>query len=122
MNWRRVRTVLASLLVLALSLLSVWDLTSRWAGSAGFGQMFSNLVQGAYTVLGLAAIVGLSLKASWTRPVLWAWAVALLLTGATAPMIWGEQGIAACLMAAAVTGAVAAAVIALVGWKPPARL
>lgn len=120
MRWRMIRTALAALLILAFSLLSVWDLENRWADSAGFGQLFSNWVQSACALLGLAAIAGIFMRARWLRPVLWAWAGTLLLTGATAPMIWGGQGIGACLMAAVITGAIAAAVMALAGWRRPA--
>ncbi len=113
LDWRTLRIVLAVLCLLALSVSGLWGLEQEWRHSDTIGRIFSAGVQTLYSLLGLVACVALYRRWRWTRGLLWAWAGALFLTGATAPVIWGEQGWLAGVFAASMTLACAAIVIAL---------
>ena len=112
-RWQTMRLWLALLLLLALSVSGFWGVDTEWRYADSVGRVFSTSMQTLYAVLGVAAMAALFGRWRWTRELLWAWGLTLVLTGASAPIIWGEQGWSAGLMAAAVTGAFAAAVMAL---------
>lgn len=120
MRWQTIRVWLAMFLLLALSVAGFWGVESQWSISRSFGEIFSTVVQSVYALLGLAAIVGLHRRSRWARRALWAWTLALVLTGATGPVVWGGQGWVAGIFAAAMTGACAAIVMAL-AWERSKR-
>ena len=120
MNWKVIRAWLAVLCLLALSVAGFWGVASQWSISRSFGEIFSTAVQSVYALLGLVAIVGLRRRMRWARGVLWVWLLALVLTGATGPVVWGGQGWGAGAMAAVLTGAIASIVMAL-SWEKPKR-
>lgn len=114
MNWRTLRTVFAMVCLLGLSLAGLWGLAQEWRYSDSFGRIFSVSMQSLYSVLGLAACFALYVGWCRTRELMWAWGIALLLTGATAPVIWSEQGWTGAAMAFGITGACALLVVWLV--------
>lgn len=118
--WSRARPWLAMLLLLALSVGGFWGLMDQWAADHSPGAVFSNAAQTAYAVLGLVAAFGLFRKARWTRTALSVWAVALIITGASAAMIWGEQGWGAAAGAAGLM-VVCAAVVFWLAWPASAK-
>jgi hypothetical protein len=118
--WAKLRLWLAMLLLLALSVGGFWGLLDQWTMDRSYGALFSNAAQTAYAMLGLAAILGLFMKARWARLVLWAWGVALFLTGVTAPLIWSDQGPGAAAVAGVIMLVCTVAVMWL-AWPASAR-
>jgi len=104
--------------LLILSVLGFWGLEQEWHWADNYGRQFSSFMQSAYAVLGLAAVAVLLWKRAWARYLLYLWAATLLLTAATAPMIWGQTGWKPALYALAVTAAIAAAVLWLAPLPP----
>src|SRR5262249_44131305 len=108
--WRHLRTAFAAIILAALSVSGFWGVDQEWRHATDLATQFSTFMQIAYAVLGLLAVPGLLLRLRGSRPLLYAWAFCLLLTGATAPVIWAHSGwwagfFAACMMAL-VSGAV----------------
>lgn len=106
MRWQQIRLWIALLALIALSLSGFWGVDQEWRSATSGAQKFSALMQIAYSVLGLLAVPALLSRFRWSRVLLYLWAFALLLTGATAPVIWGGGGwwsgfFAACMMAVA---------------------
>ncbi|HEV7165878.1 MAG TPA: hypothetical protein VGO35_10855 [Gammaproteobacteria bacterium] len=104
MKWQQIRSWLAILALVALSVAGFWGVDQEWRSAISSAQKFSAFVQIAYSVLGLLAVPALLLRYRWSRVLLYLWAFAILLTGATAPVIWGGGGwwagfFAACMMA-----------------------
>ena len=104
MNWQKIRLWLAVLALIALSVSGFWGVDQEWRFATHFAEQFSACMQTVYSVLGLLAVPALFWRLGWSRPLLYLWAFALLLTGATAPLIWGGNGwwagfFAACMMA-----------------------
>ena len=108
--WRQLRKALAILILVALSISGFWGVDQEWKYAADFATRFSTFLQSAYAVLGFLAVPVLLLHMRGTRLVLYVWAGCLILTGATAPVVWAHSGgwvgfFVACMMAV-VSGAV----------------
>ena len=104
MNWQKIKLWLAILTLIALSISGLWGVDQEWSHATGMAAVFSTVMQVVYSVLGLAAVPALLLRWRQARALLYLWAFTLLLTGATAPIIWGGSGwwagfFAACMMA-----------------------
>lgn len=103
MDWQKIRLWLALLALVGLSVSGFWGVDQEWRYATSLTALFSTLMQTVYSVLGLLAVLSLLLRSRWSRGVLYAWAFTLLLTGATAPIIWGGNSgwagfSAACMM------------------------
>jgi hypothetical protein len=96
-------------------------LGQEWRSADTYGRQFSSFMQSAYAVLGLLAIVALLWRRAWARFLLWLWAATMLLTAATAPVIWAEAGWKPALLALAVTAVIAAVVLWLAPLLPRAK-
>ena len=104
MNWQKIKLWLAILALVGLSVSGFWGVDQEWLYATSLAAMFSTCMQTVYSLLGLVAVAALLLRSRWSRGLLYAWAFTLLLTGATAPHIWGSGGwwadfFAACMMA-----------------------
>lgn len=113
--WRYLRIALATIILVALSVSGFWGVDQEWKYAASTAEKFSTVMQIAYSVLGLLAVPVLLLRLRGLRPLLYAWAFCLLLTGATAPVIWGGNGWWAGFFAACLMGAISGVVI----WLAP---
>lgn len=113
--WHRVRVALAVILLLALSVSGFWGVDKEWRYATSWAAESSTFMQAAYAVLGLVAAALLLFRLRGTRPVLYVWAFALVLTGATAPVIWGQAGWESGFFAACLMGVVSGSVI----WLAP---
>ena len=118
MRWQQIRSWLAILALLVLSVLGFQGLINEWRWAESAGQQFSAVMQSVYSLLGLVAAGALLMKQRWSRWALYAWAITMILTGATAPVVWGQGTWVAGLFAAVITGAFATAVIWLL-WSLP---
>ena len=116
--WGKLRVWLAMLALLALSVSGFWGVDQEWRYAVSFGEKFSTLMQTAYSVLGLVAILVLLLRRRWARGLLYLWSLTLILTGATAPIIWGGGGWWQGLFAAGLTALCAGLVIWLAPLPP----
>jgi hypothetical protein len=94
-----------------LSVAGFWGVDNEWRSAHGMGQRFSVTTQTAYAILGLVAVGALLARRSWSRIVLYLWAGTMIVTGLTAPVVWGQQGWGAGLFAGAVCAAFAVAVL-----------
>lgn len=104
MNWQKIKLWLALLALVALSVSGFWGVDQEWRYAAGVATLFSTCMQTVYSVLGLVAVPALLMRWRWSRGLLYLWAFTLVLTGATAPIVWGGNGwwagfFAACMMA-----------------------
>ncbi len=111
MNWQKVKLWLAILALIALSISGIWGVDQEWVHAGGVAAKFSTFMQTMYSTLGLAVLPALLLRARSARPLLYIWAFTLLLTGATAPVIWGGGGWWAGFFAACMTAVFAGVVI-----------
>lgn len=116
--WRYSRVALAAIILVALSVSGFWGVDQEWKFAASAAEKFSTFMQIAYSVLGLLAVSILLLQLRGLRPLLYAWAFCLLLTGATAPVIWGGSGWWSGFFAACLMGAVSGVVIWLAPLPP----
>ena len=66
----------------------------------------------------IAAAVGLVMRRSWHRPLLWIWAIFITVTGGLAPVVWGGSPPSVGLTAGLAAAAIAAVVILLVNQRP----
>jgi len=104
LNWRYIRIGFAILLLAVLSVSGFVGVDQEWRYATSLADKFSTFMQVAYSVLGVLAVPVLLFQLRGLRALLYAWAACLVLTGATAPVIWGGTGwwpafFAACLMA-----------------------
>ena len=104
MNWQKIKLWLAILALVGLSVSGFWGVDQEWRYATSLAAMFSTFMQTIYSVLGLVAVPALWWRSRFARPLLYLWAFTLVLTGATAPVIWGAGGwwagfFAACMMA-----------------------
>jgi hypothetical protein len=76
------------------------------------GQQAAIATQFGYALTGLLAAGALLGRRSWANGPLWVWAGLVTLTGGMAPVVWGEAGMGAGLVA----GAASAVIAALVVW------
>lgn len=116
--WQKIRLWLAVLGLVALSVSGFWGIANEWAHAGSWGERFSAFTQVIYSTLGLVAIVPLWRRLSWARTTLYLWAFTLAMTGATAPVVWGQGGWLQAGFAAAITGACAVIVIWLAPLPP----
>ena len=116
--WQKIRLWLAALGLVALSISGFWGVDNEWAHAGTWGERFSTFMQVLYSILGLAAIVPLWRRLGWARAMLYLWAFTLVMTGATAPVVWGQGSWWQAGAAAAITGACAAIVIWLAPLPP----
>lgn len=119
MNWKNIRRWTAMFALLVLSVSGFWGADREWVYAASPGAQFSTFMQTVFAVLGVLATASLFYGHRWTRTLLYLWALTLILTGATAPIIWGEQGWSAGLFAAALTAVISGAVVWLAPLPPP---
>ena len=119
MDGKTVRRWLAMLALLALSIAGFWGVDQEWRFATSLAAKFSTFMQTAYAVLGVLAAASLFHGHRGTRVLLYLWALTMILTGATAPIIWAEQGWGAGLFAAALTAVIAGAVVWLAPLPPP---
>lgn len=119
MPWQNLRRWAAILALLALSVSGFWGVDQEWRYAANLAAKFSTLMQTLYAVLGVLAASSLFYGRRGTRALLYLWALTLILTGATAPVIWGEQGWVAGLLAAALTAVIGGAVVWVAPLPPP---
>jgi hypothetical protein len=75
------------------------------------GQQGATAAQFGYALTGLLAAGALLGRRSWANRPLWLWAGLVTLTGGMAPVVWGEAGLGAGLVAGAASAAIAALVI-----------
>jgi len=85
-----IRVVIPAVVIAALSLWGAASSVVQWRSAAGIGQIVATITQGAYGVFGI--LVGWA--ALW-RPrarglLLRLWALSVIVTGALAPVVWGE--------------------------------
>jgi hypothetical protein len=113
--WQKIRLWLAILGLAALSVSGFWGVDQEWVNAGTWAERFSAFMQIAYSTLGLLAIVPLWRRLGWARAMLYLWTFTLVMTGATAPVVWGQGGWLQAGVAAAITGACAAIVI----WLAP---
>lgn len=104
MNWQKIKLWLAILALIALSVSGFWGVDQEWSHATNMAALFSAVMQIVYSVLGLAAVPAVMLRWRQAGTLLYLWAFTLVLTGATAPIIWGGNGwwagfFAACMMA-----------------------
>jgi len=118
MNWRVIRLWLAILALIALSIAGFWGVDQEWRYAVSLAGKFSTFMQTAYAVLGLVAALLLLRWPRWARPLLYLWALTLVLTGATAPIIWGGNGAVAAVIAACIMAVLSGVVI----WLAPLPL
>ena len=118
MPWQTIRLWLALLGLLALSVSGLWGVDQEWRYADDLGARFSTFMQTLYALLGLLAIPLLWRRSRWARALLYFWALALMFTGATAPVIWAHTGLGPAVFAAAVC-AVCAGVIIWLAPLPP---
>jgi hypothetical protein len=118
MSWRMIRLWLAILVLIALSVAGFWGVDQEWRFAGSWSEKFSTFMQTAYAVLGLVAVLLLLMRPRWARAMLYLWALTLVLTGATAPIIWGGTGAASAAFAACIMAVVAGLVI----WLAPLPL
>jgi hypothetical protein len=118
MSWQKIRTWLAILGLLALSVAGFWGVDQEWRYADDLGAKFSTFMQTLYAVLGLIAVVLVWKRSRWARALLYLWALALLLTGASAPIIWGHTGLGPAVFAASIC-AVCAGIIIWLAPLPP---
>jgi hypothetical protein len=76
------------------------------------GHQAAIATQFGYALTGLLAAGALLGRRSWANGPLWVWAGLVTLTGGMAPVVWGEAGMGAGLVA----GAASAVIAALVVW------
>lgn len=115
MPWKKMRLWLAMLGLLALSVAGFWGVDQEWRYADDLGAKFSTFIQTLYALLGLVAIPLLWKRSHWARVLLYFWALALLLTGATAPIIWAHTGLGPAVFAASICAVCAGIVI----WLAP---
>lgn len=115
MRWQAIRLWAAIFALLVLSILGFRGVLQEWRYADNLGRQFSTYLQILYSLLGLAGALAILLRQRWSRAALYAWAAALVLTGATAPVIWVETGWWPGVFAAAITALTAGAVI----WLAP---
>ncbi|HEY1772104.1 MAG TPA: hypothetical protein VGH91_02800 [Gammaproteobacteria bacterium] len=116
--WQKIRLWLAILGLIALSVSGFWGVDQEWLYATSWAAKLSTLMQTAYAVLGVIAIVPLWRRRPWARGILYIWAFTLVMTGATAPVIWAQAGWGPALFAVAMTGALAGLVIWLAPLAP----
>ncbi|HSC46655.1 MAG TPA: hypothetical protein VLG68_01070 [Gammaproteobacteria bacterium] len=107
MNWRKLKLWGGVVSLLILSVLGFQGLWDQLRSVDTLGRTVSTAAQIAYVVLGVIAAAALIRKPRWSRGLLYAWAAALTLTGATAPIVWGEQGWIGGVIAAVITALLA---------------
>lgn len=117
--WLKFRMWLAMLGLLALSVGGFWGVDQEWRHASGLPTVFSTLMQTLYALLGLLAIPFVWKRSRWARALLYCWALALLLTGVTAPVTWAHTGAGPAVFAGAVC-AVCAGVVIWLAPLPPA--
>jgi len=120
MSWQKIRLWLAMLGLLALSVAGFWGVDQEWRHADDLGAKFSTFVQTLYALLGLVAIPLLWKRSRWVRALLYLWALALLFTGATAPVIWAHTGLGPAVFAASLCAVCAGIVIWLAPLPPVA--
>ena len=118
MSWQKIRLWLAMLGLLALSVGGFWGVDQEWRYADDLGAKFSTFMQTLYALLGLIAIPLLWRRSRWARALLYLWALALLLTGATAPVIWAHTGLWPAVFAASICAVCAGAIIWLAPLPP----
>jgi len=119
MNWHKLRVWLAILALIGLSVAGFWGVDQEWSHAHDPGTRFSVFMQTLYAVLGLIAVAFVWKRSRWARALLYLWALALLFTGATAPIIWAGTGWGPALFAAAIC-AVCAGIVIWLAPLPPA--
>lgn len=118
--WATVRLWLALLALLALSIAGFWGVDQEWNHADSPGAKLSVFMQTLYSVLGLVAMLLVWRRSRWARALLYFWALALLFTGATAPVIWAGAGWGPALFAASLCAVCAGFVIWLAPLPPAA--
>lgn len=120
MSWQKIRLWLAMLGLLALSVSGFWGVDQEWHYADDLGAKFSTFMQTLYAVLGLVAMALVWRRSRWARALLYLWALALLFTGATAPIIWAHTGFGPAVFAASLCAVCAGLVIWLAPLPPVA--
>jgi hypothetical protein len=120
MPWQKIRLWLAILGLVALSVAGFWGVDEEWKYAASWAAKFSTFMQTAYAVLGIIATVPIWRRQRWARGALYLWAFTLVMTGATAPVIWAHAGWGPAVFAASLCAVLAGAVIWLAPLPPVA--
>lgn len=115
MQWQTIRLWLTVLALLALSVAGFWGVGQEWHSADTYGRQFSTFMQTAYAVFGLLAVLALLRKWASARFLLYVWTATLLLTAATAPVMWSQADWKQSLLAVGVTGVIALIVL----WLAP---
>jgi hypothetical protein len=117
--WQTIRLWLALLGLVALSIMGFWGVDQEWRYATDPATAISASMQTLYAVLGLLAVPFVWKRSRWARALLYLWALALLLTGVTAPVIWAHTGVGPAVFAGAMC-AVCAGVVIWLAPLPPA--
>src|SRR5690348_12112027 len=118
MSRQKIRLWLALLGLSALSVAGFWGVDQEWRYAGDLGALISTFVQTLYALLGLVAVPLLWRRSRWTRALLYLWALALMFTGATAPIIWAHTGVGPAVFAASLCAVCAGTVIWLAPLPP----
>lgn len=116
--WQKTRLWLVILALVALSVSGFWGVDQEWQHATSWATQFSAFMQTAYALLGIVAILPLWRRLPWARAILYLWTFTLVMTGATAPVVWGQGGWLQAGVAAAITGACAAIIVWLAPLPP----
>lgn len=114
-RWQTLRLWLAVPLVLILALSGLYGLQTEWGAAGGLLQHISALLQTAYALGGLVVAALLIWRIRAARPALYTWAVLVILTHASAPLIWGGTGLWPALFA----GSAMVVLVGIVIWIAP---
>lgn len=120
---RPVSVWIASVLLVALSLLGADSAIGQLSEAETTGQWITTCTQVGYAVAGPVAAGALLLGRSWYRAPLWIWAACITATAGLAPVVWGGAGLTAAFAAGAASAVIAAVVVLLAyrGRAQPAR-
>jgi hypothetical protein len=109
MPYRRSSFVASVLLLVLAGVAGVWGALVEGRGALSLGQRIATFTQLSYGVLAVLTAVTLVRGSSWSRPLTLAWAVAFVVTGGLAPIVWGGTG-----PVSGIAGALVASLVAFI--------
>jgi hypothetical protein len=118
-TWQKIRLGAAVLILVALSIAGCIGYTDELRAVDGLARGIQVAAQLAYVALGFASALALFLKPSAGRILLYAWGLALVVTGVLAPAAWGKAPWLAGMFVGAIFAVIAAIVIILARMPAP---